>query len=273
MKKRLIIALAIVLAILITSASYIVITNISPNNESISNNSIPIYVYPTNVTIIRPYPHDATAFTEGLVYDNGFLYEGTGLNGNSTLRKTNLETGQVLQEISLEPQFFGEGITIFENKIIQLTWQSQTAFVYDKDSFSLLQEFTYRGEGWGITHDDTKLIMSNGSNILTFLDPTTFKVTGTVKVTDNGTAVTNLNELEYINGTIYANVWLQDKIAIINIQTGNVTAWINLAGIYPAEYVNPDNVLNGIAYDPAGSRLFVTGKRWNQLFEIRLGLA
>ncbi len=270
MKKWLIIAIAIVLVSLITLASYIVLTNTKPNNEPTSDNYIAVYVYPTNVTIVSPYPHDTTAFTEGLVYDNGFLYEGTGLNGNSTLRKTNLETGQVLQEISLDPQFFGEGITIFENKIIQLTWQSQKGFVYDKDTFNLLQEFTYHGEGWGLTHDETKLIMSNGSNILTFLDPTTFKVTSTVRVTDNGTSITNLNELEYINSTIYANIWLQDKIAIINIETGNVTGWINLAGIYPAENINLDNVLNGIAYDATGNRLFITGKRWSQLFEIKL---
>lgn len=270
MKKWLIVALATILIIIIILAAYMVFVNTTPNSEPTNKNSVSIYVYPTNVTIIKPYPHDTAAFTEGLVYDNGYLYEGTGLNGDSTLRRVNLETGQTLQRISLDPQFFGEGITIFENKIIQLTWQSQTAFVYDKDSFNLSHDFTYQGEGWGITHDDTRLIMSNGSDTLTFIDPTTFKATGTVKVTYNGTSITNLNELEYVNGTVYANIWLQDKIAIINIQTGNVTAWIDLTGIYPAEYANPDNVLNGIAYDATGNRLFVTGKRWNQLFEIKL---
>jgi glutamine cyclotransferase len=237
------------------------------------------YKTPSNATIdytyevVNAYPHDTNAFTEGLVYDSGFLYESTGINGYSTLRKEDLKTGQTLQLYSLPPQFFGEGITIFGDRIIQLTWQSQKGFVYDKDSFDILEEFSYRGEGWGITHDDNRLIMSNGSATLSFLDPVTFKIIGDVQVNDGNTPVTNLNELEYIHGDVYANVWHQDKIAIINIQTGQVKGWINLTGLYDTSNTDPENVLNGIAYDANSERLFVTGKRWPQLFEINLKTA
>jgi glutamine cyclotransferase len=223
--------------------------------------------------VVKTYPHDTNAFTEGLVYDSGFLYESTGINGYSTLRKEDLKTGQTLQLYSLPPQFFGEGITIFGDRIIQLTWQSQKGFVYDKDSFDMVGEFSYRGEGWGITHDDNRLIMSNGSATLSFLDPVTFKIIGDVQVNDGNTPVTNLNELEYIHGDVYANVWHQDKIAIINIQTGQVKGWINLTGLYDTSNTDPENVLNGIAYDANSERLFVTGKRWPQLFEINLKTA
>jgi glutamine cyclotransferase len=219
--------------------------------------------------VVRTFHHDTGAFTEGLVFADGVLYEGTGIPGESELRKVDLETGTVLQVQSL-PEYFGEGITVFGNKIIQLTWQSQRGFVYDKDSFQPLEEFSYTGEGWGITNDGNRLIMSNGSATLSFLDPATFKVIGGTQVSDRNVPVTNLNELEYINGTVYANVWQQDKIAIINIQTGQVKAWIDLTGLYTPATFDVDNVLNGIAYDANGGRLFVTGKRWSQLFEIRL---
>lgn len=234
------------------------------------------YKTPSNATIdytyevVNAYPHDTNAFTEGLVYENGFLYESTGLVGDSSLRKVELATGRTFQLHSLPSEFFGEGITIFGDRIIQLTWQSQKGFVYDKDSFDILEEFSYRGEGWGITHDDNRLIMSNGSATLSFLDPVTFKIIGDVQVNDGNTPVTNLNELEYIKGDVYANVWHQDKIAIINIQTGQVKGWINLTGLYDTSNTDPENVLNGIAYDANSERLFVTGKRWSQLFEIKL---
>ena len=260
MRKWLLAALAIVLVFSISLAAYIVLTNNPTINKPVN------YTY----SIVNRYNHDPTAFIEGLVYDNGVLYESTGLVGESSLRKVALETGTILQRISLGDDFFGEGITIFGDKIIQLTWQSEKGFIYDKTSFNVTEEFSYSGEGWGITHDDSRLIMSNGSAILSFLDPLTFKVVGTVQVHDGDTPVENLNELEYINGDVYANVWLQDRIAIINIQTGQVTGWINLAGLYNGQNVNPDNVLNGIAYDAQGQRLFVTGKRWPQLFEIKL---
>jgi glutamine cyclotransferase len=242
-----------------------IIAYVAFNQKTLSNPETS-YTY----DVVNAYPHDINAFTEGLVYDNGFLYESTGLNGNSTLRKVELATGRTLQLYSLPEQYFGEGITIFGDRIIQITWQSQKGFVYDKDSFDMVEEFSYPGEGWGITHDDNRLIMSNGSAILSFLDPATFKIVGTVQVNDGNTPVTNLNELEYINGDVYANVWHQERVAIINVQTGQIKGWINLAGLYDLSKVDPENVLNGIAYDADGSRLFVTGKRWPQLFEITI---
>jgi glutamine cyclotransferase len=241
------------------------------------------YKTPSNATIdytyevVNAYPHDTNAFTEGLVYENGFLYESTGLNitynGISTLRKVDLQTGTILRLYSLPSEFFGEGITIFGDRIIQLTWQSQKGFVYGKDSFDIVEEFSYPGEGWGITTDGNRLIMSNGSATLTFLDPETFQITGYLWVHDGNVGVSNLNELEYIKGDVYANIWQEEKIAIINLQTGNVRGWIDLTGLRDIQNADPNNVLNGIAYDANGTRLFVTGKRWSQLFEIKLKTA
>jgi len=219
--------------------------------------------------ILNMYPHDEDAFTQGLVFEDGVLYEGTGRYGQSTLRRVELETGNVTQLYSLPDQFFGEGITIFDDKIIQLTWQSGKGFVYDKNSFDLLQEFTYPTEGWGITHNGSALIMSAGNATLYFLDPETFQTIGQVEVYDEE-PVDFLNELEYIHGMVYANIWKQDKIAIINPQTGQVTGWIDLTGINDSENQNTYNMLNGIAYDPNGDRLFVTGKMWSKLYEIEL---
>ena len=220
--------------------------------------------------VINVYPHDSNAFTQGLAIDEGVMYEGTGLTGESSLRRVDLETGDVLQIRELPSDLFGEGITVFDDKIIQLTWQSQIGFVYDKNSFDLLQNFSYSTQGWGITTDGTRLIMSDGSANLYFLNPETFEKTGQVEVHDGNTSVTKLNELEYINGEVYANVWLTNKIAIINPNTGQVTGWIDLTGIYTPGTGDSNNVLNGIAYDSANNRLFVTGKRWSQLFEIKL---
>lgn len=260
MKKRVLAVLTIVLVLFISLFVYIELTGNSPSLEPIN------YTY----KVVAAYPHDQNAFTEGLVYDDGVLFEGTGLVGQSSLRRVDLETGQTLQLFSLDNDYFGEGITIFEGRIIQLTWRSHKGFVYDKGSLDILADFGYDGEGWGITQDGTRLIMSNGSATLSFLDPVTFEVVGEIEVTDGDSPVANLNELEYINGDVYANVWRQDRIAIIDISTGRVKGWINLAGLYSSERVDPDNVLNGIAYDVNRNRLFVTGKRWSQLFEIRL---
>ena len=220
--------------------------------------------------VVKVYPHDQNAFTQGLVIENGVLYEGTGLYGSSTLRRVDLETGNVLQSYALPDEFFGEGITVFGDRIIQLTWQNQKGFAYDKNSFDLLQEFSYPTEGWGITHNGSTLIMSDGTANLYFLDPETFQKVGQVEVRDGNASVTNLNELEYINGEVYANIWMTDKIAIIDPQTWQVKAWIDLTGIYTQENNDPNSVLNGIAYDAEGDRLFVTGKLWSQLFEIKL---
>ena len=220
--------------------------------------------------VVNTYPHDGNAFTEGLVFEDGVLYESTGLNGYSTLRRVELETGRILQLYSLPNEFFGEGITIFDNKIFQLTWLSHKGFVYNKTSFDLMGEFNYSTQGWGITNDGSRLIMSDGTANLYFLNPETFERIGHVEVRDNLGPVTNLNELEYINGDVYANIWLQEKIAIINPQTGQVKTWIDLTGIQSMVNRSGDDVLNGIAYDERENRLFITWKRWPQLFEIRL---
>jgi glutamine cyclotransferase len=221
--------------------------------------------------VINTYPHDPGAFTQGLVYEDGVLYEGTGLNGHSSLRKVALETGTVLQSHELAQEYFGEGIAIFGDKIFQLTWQSHVGFIYDKASFEQVGQFEYPTEGWGLTQDGSRLIMSDGTAMLHFLDPQTLQETGTVEVTDQGNPVKQLNELEYIDGQIYANIWQTDMIARIAPQSGQVLGWINLEGLLsPAERQPPTDVLNGIAYDAAGDRLFVTGKRWPKLFEIKL---
>ena len=234
-------------------------------NDSPANTTPVLYTY----DIINEYPHDPDAFTQGLIFENGVLYESTGLYGHSTLRCVELETGEILRRYALPSQFFGEGITIVDDRIIQLTWRSNRGFVYDKRSFDLLQEFDYPTEGWGITYDGNRLIMSDGTATLHFLDPETFEKVGQVEVHD-AAPVTQLNELEYIHGEVYANIWQEDKIAIIDIQTGQVTGWIDLSGLQDSENRDTDNVLNGIAYDVEEDRLFVTGKRWPQLFEIKL---
>lgn len=236
-------------------------------NHASLNTSIPVYGY----EIVNTYPHDRAAFTQGLVFDNGILYEGTGLYGKSTLRKVDLETGDVQQIYELPAQYFGEGITIFGDRLIQLTWKSRTGFIYDRDSFKLTGDFTYATEGWGITHDGERLIMSDGTSTLYFLDPETFHVIGHIEVKHSDMPVDRLNELEYIDGQVYANVWQTDNIAVIDLDTGQLTAWLDLSGLLPPQdHSTPVDVLNGIAYDAANDRLFVTGKLWPWLFEIKL---
>ncbi|HSD56932.1 MAG TPA: glutaminyl-peptide cyclotransferase [Methanotrichaceae archaeon] len=220
--------------------------------------------------VISVYPHDRSAFTEGLVYDGGVLYEGTGHYGRSTLRKVELETGLVQKQISLPNEFFGEGIAVWEDRLVQLTWKSKVGLIYDKESLNKTGNFTYQTEGWGITSDGKKLIMSDGSNLLYFLDPETFQVLGQIGVRDGGTAIEGINELEYIQGEIYANIWPTNRIAIVSPETGDVRAWIDLTGLLPESDRAGVDVLNGIAYDAKGDRLFVTGKYWPSLFEIDL---
>jgi len=260
MKNQSLIGLLILAAMLELGAITLVSLNEGPTNTT-----TPRYAY----DVVNVYPHDENAFTQGLVFEDGFLYEGTGLYGNSSLRRVELETGKVLQVHALQDQFFGEGVTIVGDKIIQLTWESHRGFIYDKNTLDLLQEFSYLTEGWGITYDGSRLIMSDGTANLYFLDPETFQRVGQVKVRD-AAPVTGLNELEYVKGEVYANVWGEEEIAVINPQTGRVKAWIDLKGIRGSENRDPDNVLNGIAYDSKGNRLFVTGKRWPRLYEIRL---
>ena len=221
--------------------------------------------------VVNTYPHDPQAFTQGLIYHDGYLYESTGLYGESSLRKVDLETGDVLQQVDLPPNYFGEGLTLWEDTLLQLTWLEETGFIYDLEDFSQLGQFSYATEGWGLTHDGARLIMSDGSAALYFLDVGDFQVIGSVAVTYQGQAIQRLNELEYINGEVYANIWLTDDIVRIDPATGEVTGWIDLSGILPDEFRTPNtDVLNGIAYDPEGDRLFVTGKNWPQLYEIRL---
>ncbi len=228
---------------------------------------IPTYSY----KVVNVYPHDRHAFIQGLAFVGGFFYEGTGLMGRSSLRRVELETGNVLKIHKIADHIFGEGVTVFNNKIIQLTWKSKVGFVYEKHSFKLLREFNCQTEGWGITHDGKRLMISDGSATIYFLDTESLKEIGRIPVHDENGPVERLNELEYVNGKIYANVWKTDRIAMISPDSGRVTGWIDLTGLLgPEDKSKPVNVLNGIAYDSENGRLFVTGKLWPKLFEIKL---
>jgi glutamine cyclotransferase len=222
--------------------------------------------------IVHTYPHDPRAFTQGLLYVDGHLYESTGLNGRSSIRMVDLSTGRVLQKYDLPSEYFGEGLTDWGSTLVQLTWQAHKGFVYDRFTFSLLRTFSYDGEGWGLTHDQAQLILSDGTSYLRFLDPKSFKETRRIHVVgNNGQGIEDLNELEYVHGEIYANIWHSDRIARISPKTGKVLGWIDLAGLMDKQQIaNPDAVLNGIAYDAKDNRLFVTGKLWPKLFEIRV---
>jgi glutaminyl-peptide cyclotransferase len=221
--------------------------------------------------IVRTYPHDRTAFTQGLEYRDGVLYEGTGLVGRSALRKVNLETGQLLQSFDLPQPFFGEGITVLPQQILQLTWQSQTGFIYDRKDFHVLKSFSYPGEGWGMTNDGKQIYMSDGTSQIRVWDPASLKELKRITVADAGKPITELNELEFVRGEIWANVWQTDRIARISPADGHVLGWIDMTGILPnSERTSSDAVLNGIAYDAASDRLFVTGKLWPKLFEIKI---
>lgn len=236
-------------------------------NPPASGRSTPIYTY----KVLKVYPHDPEAFTQGLVYLDGALYEGTGLEGHSSLRRVDLETGEVLQQYDLPERYFGEGIAVLGQRIFQLTWRSHVGFVYGRAKFDKQREFPYATEGWGLTHDGKRLIMSDGTATLYFLDPDKLNQTGNVEVRDERGPVSRLNELEYVEGEIYANVWQTDRIARISPKTGQVLGWIDLRDLLsPADRVRQVDVLNGIAYDAAGKRLFVTGKWWPKLFEIEL---
>jgi glutaminyl-peptide cyclotransferase len=221
--------------------------------------------------VVHVYPHDRGAFTQGLEFRAGFLYEGTGLQGQSTLRKVKLETGEVVQQISLAPEFFGEGITVVNQQIIQLTWRSQIGFVYEQSSLRRLRFFKYEGEGWGLANDGSQVYMSDGSAQIRCWDAASLQEKRRFTVRDNGHPVSLLNELEYVGGEVYANVWQSDRIARISPMDGRVLGWIDLSGLLSAaDRTVPVDVLNGIAYDVFGNRLFVTGKLWPKLFEIKI---
>jgi len=249
-------------------------TNKTANSPGQTTGKIPVYTY----EIVNTFKHDSKAFTQGLVFYNGFLYESTGQKGDSTVRKVEINSGRVLQNHDLSDAYFAEGMTILNDRIYQITWQENTAFVYDVNDFKLLKELKYQGEGWGLTNDGTNLIMSDGTHVIRIVDPETFKTTRTLVVLDeNGKPLLDINELEYVKGEIWANVWHSEKIGkpnhIVRIDpnSGKLLGWINLQGISPADVERDgENTLNGIAYDKTGDRIFVTGKKWRNLYEIKL---
>jgi glutamine cyclotransferase len=257
--------------------------NKSANNTNSAVNatraqaSLPVYGY----EIVNTYPHDPKAFTEGLFFHDGFLFESTGEQKRSSLRRVDVKTGKIEQKFDMDPELFGEGTTVFKDKIYQLTWRDKIAFTYDLKTFKMLQEFDYPDDGWGMTHDDTHLIVSNGTHVLKFLDPETLKTEKTLPVfREDGSPLMSINELEYIRGEIWANIWHSEKpdilgkpnrIARINPSNGKLIGWIDLANISPDDTKRDDeNTLNGIAYDASDDRIFVTGKNWKKLFEIKV---
>jgi glutamine cyclotransferase len=245
---------------------FAMLTGLSLLTGQVLTENLPVAGY----QVVKVYPHDPNAFTQGLQFVDGVLYEGTGLNGRSSIRKVKLETGEVLQKRDVPAQHFGEGIAVWKNDLIELTWQSQVALVYDRETFQQRRTFTYSGEGWGLTHDGVNLIMSDGTDYLRFLDPATFEVRRRARVMVGDTPLRNLNELEYVKGEVLANIWTTDYIARIAPATGKVLGYIDLRGLLTASERPSDGVLNGIAYDAQRDRLFVTGKLWPKLFEIRL---
>jgi glutamine cyclotransferase len=222
--------------------------------------------------LIHIYPHDSEAFTQGLFYDNGVLYEGTGQETGSSLREVELETGRVLRQHNLESSLFGEGITLYKDRIYQVTWTSKVGFVYNKSDFKVLNKIFYQTQGWGLTTINDRIVMSDGSNVLYFLEPDMFEAVSRIEVYDNEKKVDQLNELEYIDGEIWANIWQTDLIARIDPTTGKVNSYLDLSQIFPDSKRREANadVLNGIAWDARGGRIFITGKRWPKLYEIKI---
>lgn len=228
--------------------------------------SLPVFGY----TVVHTYPHDRDAFTQGLQVVDGAFYEGTGLNGRSSIRKVKIETGEVLQKRDVPEQYFGEGITVRGSELFQLTWQSGVALVYDRQTFAPKRQHKYTGEGWGLTQDRSSLIMSDGSEFIRFIDPANFREKSRVRVTAAGASLKNLNELEYVKGEIFANVWQTDYVARIDPASGKVSGYIDFRGLLTAREREATDVLNGIAYDEATDRLFITGKLWPRVFEVRV---
>ena len=221
--------------------------------------------------LLDNYQHDPGAFTQGLLYEDGYLYESTGQNGESSLRKVAIETGEVVQRVNLENRYFAEGIAVVGDEIYQITWRSRTGFVYDKTSFKKLREFQYAGEGWGLAYDGRHLVMSDGSDMLRFFDPATMREVRRLRITSGGRRLDRLNELEFAGGFLYANIWYSDSIAKISPRSGEVVAVYDMSGLYPRrQRQSREMVLNGIAYDEAADRFFLTGKNWPRLFAVRL---
>lgn len=256
------------IVVLLLAVSCLGTSSCSGTSSSTSaNGATPTYGY----EVVNTFTHARDSFTQGLEYHDGKLYESAGGDGTSSLRLVELESGRVLDKVDVPMPYFAEGITLFNGKIYQLTWQHGVGFIYDANGFSKIGQFRYEGEGWGLTNDGQSLILSDGTNRIRFLDPGSFKVTKTISVLDGNKPIDSLNELEYFDGQIYSNLWHRDVIAVINPQTGKVNAWIDLTGLLkPGEVRDEEAVLNGIAYDAANKRLFVTGKLWPKLFEIRI---
>ena len=259
---------AFLLLIICISCGNGVNTNESkPGNEPASNAPAPKYGY----QILNIFPHDSNAFTQGLILVDGKLLESTGQEGRSSLRSVEISSGKVLKKVDVPLPYFAEGATVLNGKVYQLTWQHNVGFIYDLQTLEKTGQFEYPGEGWGLTTDGQSLIISDGSNRIKFLDPASFRVTRTISVTDGGTPVNQLNELEFVKGEIYANIWHSDRVAAIDPQTGRVNAWIDLTGLMPEEEpLDEEAVLNGIAYDQANDKFYVTGKLWPRLFEIKV---
>jgi glutamine cyclotransferase len=249
--------------ILLTIVLAIVASGVMLSREA----GLPVRQY--SYTVIHTYPHDRTAWTEGLVYQDGLLYESTGRLSQSSLRIVDPLTGKILRVQNLSPLYYGEGLSILGNRIYQLTYRNRICLVHNLSTLEQISTFTYTTEGWGLTNNGTDLIMSDGSADLSFIDPDTFQVVKQVTVQNNGVPVTNLNELEYIKGKIYANIWLTDNIAIIDPENGDIEGMVNMTGLLPQSDQEGADVLNGIAYDPSTDRIFVTGKLWPDLFEVR----
>jgi glutamine cyclotransferase len=267
--SRIVVGLIIAAALILVAIAAIWFRSAGGGEQTVASNG-PIIAQEVGYEVVNNFPHDPEAFLQGLVWHNGF-FESTGQLGRSSLRRVEYPTGKVLQQVNLNSQYFGEGLAMVDNRLIQLTWQSHRGFVYDRDSFELLGEFRYDTEGWGLTYDGKSLVLSDGTDVLTFINPNSFKPTRKVSVKFNGTALHDLNELEYINGEIWANVWHTDRIVRIDPTSGQVKSYLNLAGILPEEEKSdPEAVLNGIAYDAQGKRIFVGGKLWPRIFEIRL---
>lgn len=243
-------------------------TNTPAKNAAAENAVVQRFGY----QIVNIFPHDPNAFTQGLIFLDGKLVESTGQEGRSTLRSVELQTGKVLKKVDVPVPYFAEGIALLNNKLYQLTWIHKLGFIYDAQTLEKTGEFNYSGEGWGLATDGRSLLLSDGSNRIRFLDPTdSFRVTKTIAVVDGQTPINDLNELEYVNGEIYANVWHDDRIAVVDPETGRVKAWIDLTGLLqPGDVTDPEAVLNGIAFDQASNRLFVTGKLWPRVFEIKI---
>lgn len=256
---------------IVAAISTIALIILTMMGNRLNASSIPKWPPLMTYSVVHRYPHDPEAFTQGLIYRDGLLYESTGLYGKSSLRKVELITGKVLQNKSIPPEYFSEGLTEWKHKLLQLTWREKTAFIYAIDTFDLIGKFAYPTEGWGLTNDGKTLILSDGTHTLYFLDPNSFRVIRRISVNDRGVRISQLNELEYIRGEIFANIWLTDRIARIDPATGKVLGWIDLAGLYPEKDRTPSaDVMNGIAYDDEGNRLFITGKQWPFLYEIKL---